>query len=319
MGLTVVSVTTSVSGIRLGFSEPVDTTVLNLLKVPGYSGNPDLRVLDSAMNAVPGSLFVSVDARFVDFVATAGISNDNYTLIVASGTHGFRVNSGALLDGNADGISGDNYVTPIELPASPSVVVSTDSFARAPGETASSSLNSDANLDIKVETTEPIEAIDFTLSFNPELLDIENLSVGDGVPRGASITYSTVEPGNIYIRFLSPSPVQVGISNFVSVDASVASGANYGEAGLIEIQDVVVNNGAVSATGRSSVQLVAKLGDANADGKHSTIDSILAARLAVRPNRGLASYPLLDPSLVLDVSGSGDRTMFDSALIAKCE
>ena len=59
-----------------------------------------------------------------------------------------------------------------------------------------------------------------------------------------------------------------------------------------------------------------RLGDANGDADHSTIDSILAASVATRPNRGLGSYPLIDPSAVTDVSGSGENTMFDSALIA---
>jgi hypothetical protein len=38
--------------------------------------------------------------------------------------------------------------------------------------------------------------------------------------------------------------------------------------------------------------------------------------LSTRANKGLASYPLIDPSAVTNVSGSGQNTTFDSALIA---
>jgi len=98
--------------------------------------------------------------------------------------------------------------------------------------------------------------------------------------------------------------------------ASVVAEFTYGEVGLLEVQNVIADAGAVSSGGSSGVQVVTKLGDANGDANHSTIDSILAANLATRPNRGLASYPLIDPSVITDVSGSGENTMFDSALIA---
>ncbi len=52
---------------------------------------------------------------------------------------------------------------------------------------------------------------------------------------------------------------------------------------------------------RVGFRLSPGLGDASGDASQSTIDSILAANLATRPNRGLASYSLIDPSVITDV------------------
>ena len=42
----------------------------------------------------------------------------------------------------------------------------------------------------------------------------------------------------------------------------------------------------------------------------------LQARLAMRLDSGLVSYPVIDPSLVADVSGNGTVSMLDAAMIA---
>ena len=213
-------------------------------------------------------------------------------------------------------MTGDNYLSFIDLTTAPQAVVGIESFARAPGEQASASLETDGVLNLKVETTETVSSIDFTLSYNPELLDIVTVNLGGDAPAGATVTYSVVAPGEIAVQFRSSTPLQAGVADFIAIDAGVVAEAAYGEVGLLEVKNVNVNAGSVTSGGKSGVQVVAKLGDANGDANHSTIDSILAANLATRPNRGLASYPLIDPSVVTDVSGSGENTMFDSALIA---
>ena len=318
-GLSVVSVTPSSSGVKIEFSEALDTSELNVLSTPGFSGGSDIQLLGSTTGFVKGSLVVSADLQTIDFVATGGMAEDTYTLIVSSGVNGFKAQSGALLDGNADGVTGDNYLSFIDLTSAPQAIVGIESFARAPGEQASASLGSDGVLNLNVETTETVSSIDFTLSYNPELLDIEAVNLGGEAPAGATVTYSVVAPGEIAVRFRSSTPLQAGVADFVAIDAGVVAEATYGEVGLLEVQNVTVNAGSVTSGGKSGIQVVAKLGDANGDANHSTMDSILAANLATRPNRGLASYPLIDPLVVTDVSGSGQNTMFDSALIATAE
>ena len=66
----------------------------------------------------------------------------------------------------------------------------------------------------------------------------------------------------------------------------------------------------------NAVQVVASLGDTSGDGAYSSADSALAARLAMRLDSGLVSYPVVIPSLVADVSGNGTVSMLDAAMIA---
>ncbi len=64
------------------------------------------------------------------------------------------------------------------------------------------------------------------------------------------------------------------------------------------------------------MQVVASLGDTTGDGEYSSADSALAARLAMRLDSGLVSYPVITPTLVADVSGNGTVSMLDAAMIA---
>ena len=168
---------------------------LNVLSTQGFSGGSDIQLLGSTTGFVKGSLLVSSDLQTIDFVATGGMAEDTYTLIVSSGVNGFKAQSGALLDGNADGVTGDNYLSFIDMTSAPQAIVGIESFARAPGEQASASLESDGVLNLNVETTETVSSIDFTLSYNPELLDIEVVNLGGEAPAGATVTYSVVASG----------------------------------------------------------------------------------------------------------------------------
>ena len=127
-GLSVVSVTPSSSGVKIEFSEALDTSELNVLSTPGFSGGSDIQLLGSTTGFVKGSLVVSSDLQTIDFVATGEMAEDTYTLIVSSGVNGFKAQSGALLDGNADGVTGDNYLSFIDLTTAPQAVVGIESF-----------------------------------------------------------------------------------------------------------------------------------------------------------------------------------------------
>lgn len=55
--------------------------------------------------------------------------------MLRSGATGFRTPGGALLDGNADGIPGDDYLTSIAAPPQTvDTVLSVPDFTRGPGQ-----------------------------------------------------------------------------------------------------------------------------------------------------------------------------------------
>ena len=57
-------------------------------------------------------MIVSANDQTITFVKTGGVlAADTYTVTFRSAANGFVDTSGNLLDGNADGTPGDNYVT----------------------------------------------------------------------------------------------------------------------------------------------------------------------------------------------------------------
>ena len=137
------------------------------------------------------------------------------------------------------------------------------------------------------------------------------------------VTFSTefLEPGRIALRFDATESfpdgggAPAGQLTIANVMAQVATAAENGSSALLSLESVV-SNSTITVGGSNAVQLVAALGDTSGDGAYSSADSALAARLAIRLDSGLVNYPVVNPSLVADVSGNGTVSMLDAAMIA---
>jgi hypothetical protein len=63
------------------------------------------------------------------------------------------------------------------------------------------------------------------------------------------------------------------------------------------------------------VQVIARLGDATADGQLSAVDGGLISRVAMQLDSGFAAYPRLDPRIVGDVTENAAISMLDAAMV----
>ena len=105
----VINFSSNPSGFDVQFIRPPNTTVLNLYSGSGTAA-PDL-TLTGPSGSVRGSLIWNAATNTASFVATGGIlAAGSYSVDLASRADGWVDTGGNLLDGNADGTPGDDYL-----------------------------------------------------------------------------------------------------------------------------------------------------------------------------------------------------------------
>ena len=310
-GLTATS-----SGFVAQFNGPLDGSQLNSYgTAAGETGQADVTLVGNVVGRVAGSLVVENDT--VTFLSAGGpLLPDNYTVTLRSGLSGFQaLLSGVLLDGNADGTAGDDFVGTLAVGAAPSVMVSLPAIVRGPGQ----SLNLSATQPgwpVRLSEAAGVTSVTATIQYNPAQLTVSGASLGQGAPAGASVTADTSVAGVVTLTFQSPTPLAGGPADIARLTAEVPPSAAYGTAHVVRITSVAVNQGAIAATGVDSLQLTALLGDTTGSGSYSGLDAQQIARLAVQANAGFAAFPAVDPRLIGDVTGNGRISSYDAYLIA---
>ena len=125
---------------------------------------------------------------------------------------------------------------------------------------------------------------------------------------GASLTLDPKStPGNAILDFSSSTALASGVVRLGAVQAAVpnAAAASYKAKALLHFASEQLNGGGIAVAGDDAVQIVAYLGDTNGDGILSGGDASLISRVSVLLDTGFAAYPLLDPTIVGDVSSNG--------------
>ena len=89
------------------------------------------------LSAIRGSLLLNTTNTGFTFVKTGTgvggvLAAGTYQLTLRTDSLGFKDLAGVLLDGNSDGVTGDNYVTSFVVATTPSVILSAPDFGRGP-------------------------------------------------------------------------------------------------------------------------------------------------------------------------------------------
>src|SRR5262249_26244805 len=130
LGLVVTSFTPTPTGFTATFSRPFvnsSSSPLHLYDAAsaGY-GAADVPVVGAATGKVRGSLLVNATNTGFTFIKTGWppgggttglLAADIYTVTFVSGATAFQDTTGAALDGNSDGVNGDNYTTTFTVAA----------------------------------------------------------------------------------------------------------------------------------------------------------------------------------------------------------
>ncbi len=319
--LTVTSVSSSLvvtnlqpgpSGVSVFFNRAINAGVLTIY---GSNVPVDFTLIGNVSGPVTGSLIISAQATSVTFINTGGVlAADTYTVTLESATNGFQDLYGNLLDGNGNGIPGDNYVGQFTVDPSTNRVLSLPCFARGPGQFVNIPVTN-SGIPLTISEGSNVLSVSLSVQYNTNLLEITGASLGSALPAGWALTNIPGTPGILQVSLGGPVPLSPGSNTIATLTALVPWCAAYGSSGILSIGSPQLNGGAIPATGESAVEVAALLGDADGNGSYSTNDALMILDVYLELCSGFAAYPLIDPVIIGDLLGDGKITPYDAALV----
>lgn len=309
------------TGVVVNLSRDVLESTLNLYDGSAGGLEPaDVSLVGATVGIVKGSLIVDPNLRQLTFVKTAGgLAPDTYTLTLRSGADALQDSSAVLLDGDANGVPGGDFVQTFVVapPAANAVTVDLANFARGPQQAVNLIASSATGMPLSFSNGEGITTATLEVRYNPALLNITAASEAAGLPEGATVNLDTSTPGVALLTFHSPTPLVAGATHFASLQADVPGTALYRHKHVLDLANIVLNGGAIPALDDDGVHVVAYFGDVTGNGAYSAQDASYIARLAVGIDTGLEEFALLDPSIIGDITGNGAFSSTDTSLMLR--
>jgi hypothetical protein len=326
-GLLVSLVDDSESGVEVRFTSNFDLSPLNVFDAGSAEMGPADAVVEGSNGPIAGSLVVDPVRNAVTFIKSGGpLAPDTYTVTLRSGSDAFQTSTGRQLDGNGDGFQRAEDLMVRSFTVSEtladSVIVSLPDFVRGPGQAVNIPANSDSGLPLSLSDGEGVRAVELQISYDPELLEIADATVTDGMPAGATVTLSSDRPGSAVLVFFSPTPLPAGEVIFANLEASVpfdSAAEIYGNTNLIDLHSVQVSDGddnAFPALADDALHVASYFGDVSGNGRINGNDAAQAAAVAAAIDSGFHSSLLVDPVISGDISGNGRLNAFDASRIA---
>jgi hypothetical protein len=97
----------------------------------------------------------------------------------------------------------------------------------------------------------------------------------------------------------------------------VPGSAPYGVKHVLDLRNVVVNDGAVNVRADDGLHAVAFSGDASGDAAYATLDIQRVQRVTLGADTGFSAWPLIDPTIIGDVNNAGGLTNADSTILSR--
>lgn len=308
------------TGFIIQFNQEYNPDTLNLYQGVNPEINvPDLRLVENSTGkAIPGSLIGESSDRSLRFIKADGVlTPGDYTLTLFARGDSFVSSSGEILDGDFDGIARENFITEFTIESTDERLLSLDDFSRGVGQRVNSPLNQEG-IAITLNDGADVTQVDFTLSYDSELLTIEDVLVNSDLGEDWSLTTKDITtPGTATISLSGSTALTTGEIDLVQLQAIVPETASYKDSAMLSLESVSLNNGEITVTGDTAFQNVAYLGDTNGDQKYTTIDAYKISQLATGISGGLIDFNLTNPNIIADTNGDGVVSAFDSYLVAQ--
>ncbi|MDJ0744705.1 MAG: hypothetical protein QNJ32_15275 [Xenococcaceae cyanobacterium MO_167.B27] len=308
------------NGFKIQFSESLDTSVLNLYE------QDDTEALDSDLSFtrnsteenVDGSLVWNESDRTLTFIKTDGIlEEDTYTLQLFSRQNGFVSTEGKLLDGDSDGIEGDNFVTEFEVNNSQQRVLSIEDISRGIGQEITNP-NTNEGLIISLDDGAEVTQVGFTLTYDPEVLNLNDIVLDSDLGDDWTITTKNLDtPGTAIVSLQGTNALNSGAIDLLQLQGEVSTTAEYGTSHLLNLEDISLNQGGINALGDDALLQVANLGDVDGDGSYSDVDTYHISKIATGITEGFDSFSITDPQIIGDINRDGVVSAFDAYLVSQ--
>jgi hypothetical protein len=244
----------------------------------------------------------------------SALAAGTYTVTLESRAGAFGDTHGRLLDGDADGTAGGNYVRSFTQAAAAGATLSIPDFARGAGQDVNLPATG-AGLPVRIANAAGAGSVSFTLAYDPALLSITGVVAAVA---GATATADFSVAGLVGISVTGISGLSNATTDLVRLSARVPDAtitSQYGAKQVLDLRNVVVHGGAIAARGDDGVQVAAYLGDASGNAVYTSYDAQHVQRVLGRLDTGFGAYPLADPAIVGNAYGNGQLSVVDVRLI----
>ncbi|HHX91968.1 MAG TPA: cadherin-like domain-containing protein [Paracoccus sp.] len=303
--LKIIAIDARLGGIEIGFNLPFLPAQVDLYGTGPHV--PDViitRVSDGS--DVRGSLILM--DRGLIFLPTEVMVAGAYDIRVRSAADALRIATG-LLDGDGDGIGGDDFVQRVTIPAILPLARLGD--ALAPGGGIFRDASGEPGLALGVVSDGGMREIVFELEFDPAMVEISGFAPAPGlVLEHFDLTRDETGPRHkltITLRLAAALPAQeVTLGRLMG--ASIA-GLDYGATGLLSLTVREVNGELLNDGVFHALHLAAMPGDIDGDGTVGPADALLRAAVEDERDTGFAAFPRIDPArLIADFDPETDPT-----------
>ena len=316
------SIESTASGVRIDFNREVDATDLNLYDTANAGLGPaDVIVAGASSGVVAGSLVM--DASSAYFIKSGDpLVADTYTVTVRSGANGFKDISAMLLDGDGDGVGGDDYVSSFTIAptSADSRMIGIPDFVRGPGQDVNLPAAGTSGIPITISEGEDVRAADIRIRYDPAVLEITGATAPAG---GSVILNTTTTPGVAILVFFSSASLPSGSSTFINLQAAVpAANASdiYRDQQVLDLHAVTIGDGndnEFPVLVDDALHFSAYFADVSGNGRINASDAAQVARFAALIDDGFGGSLTTDPIVVGDISGNGRINAADASRVAQ--
>jgi hypothetical protein len=310
------------SSITITFNKAIATTLLQIND--SYSGSTlteqaDMIVTDATNQSVNGSLIVAPDAKSVTFMKTgSNFANGTYRVRLRSSANSFRNATGELLDGNGDGVVGDDYTANFTI-SNQSRLVSIADVVRGPGQVLRVN-PTDLGIPVKLSDAQDVYSFNVSLNYDPNLITVSDVVVPASLSSVLQISSNLSTVGRIDISVVAPNGLSSGLQTLFIVNGKVPDKAPYRSKAELFLSNIHLyrsDKSEITTTIDQGIQLISYIGDVTGDGRYNALDTLRIQRYLVNLDRWYAQYPLVDPVMVADITGDGRVNALDSLYLQR--
>ncbi|MCR9296014.1 MAG: PKD domain-containing protein, partial [bacterium] len=302
-------------GFEIEFNRAADLTSFELYGSAlsgGAAPTADLElVAASTGQSVPGSVVYDAGTATLRFIASGGaLPNDTYTISLSSGFDSILSDVGQLLDGNGDGVGGDDFTDQFTLDRGSARFVSFPDLTLGGGQAA-------AEHPLIISQADGIESFSVEVLFDPALLTITGFHQPTVLPSDWLISTTEIAPGQWQISGGGTTPLTGSHVALTGLELLVPGTAPLGASQLVQLSNLMLNGNQLMGIADAGLHHVAYASDASGNKGHSAYDAALIQRLVDGFDTGFDAYPLIDPKLIADANSDGLLTSQDARWVAE--
>jgi hypothetical protein len=285
---------TDIQQTNTGFIAKFDRSIpIEIIKI--FAQKADISLTTKNNIAIKGSLIWNESNKTFTFIKTGQLLEaDDYTIQISSNTSS---DSGSL----------DSYIKTfsVTLPETDTILFLPD-LTLAPGKTT--------DIPLILNNTAEITKVEFSLYYDRNFLDITAINLNDSLPTGWQITESEIESDNgiINVTIEGTDALTGSNLNLVNLEAVVPEAASYGATQVLNLENIVINDGNISVMDDDAVHQIMQAGDVTGDNKLDNLDVYQMMRVTVGLDDGFASFPTVDPAIFADLNQDGIISAFDA-------